>query len=175
MYTIGRLAKIFELSRSTLLYYDRKGLLAPSNRTTSNYREYSEKDRRKLEQICLYRDCGLSLTDIARILGGSKSESAEILETHLEVLNRRIADLRSQQHVILSILKKDLLGLPSGMMNTEKWSSMLRAAGLDDKGMRKWHMEFEKLSPQEHVDFLRSLGISDEEIDRIRAWSGKEE
>src|SRR5262245_19662656 len=51
-YSISRLARAFGLSRSTLLYYDRIGLLAPSGRTGSGYRSYSEKDYRQLERIC---------------------------------------------------------------------------------------------------------------------------
>ena len=52
MYTIGKLAKKFDLSRSTLLYYDSIGLLKPSSRTESEYRQYSEDDAARLEQIC---------------------------------------------------------------------------------------------------------------------------
>jgi DNA-binding transcriptional MerR regulator len=43
-YSISKLARAFGLSRSTLLYYDRIGLLAASGRTGSGYRCYSEKD-----------------------------------------------------------------------------------------------------------------------------------
>ena len=45
--TITRLAKQFKLSRSTLLYYDRIGLLRPSGRSPSNYRLYTGSDRQR--------------------------------------------------------------------------------------------------------------------------------
>jgi hypothetical protein len=48
---------------------------------------------------------------------------------------------------------------------------MLSAAGLDEDGMRQWHQEFENRAPQAHQAFLRSLGISQSEIRRIRNWS----
>ncbi len=53
--TIGELSRKFELSRSTLRYYDRIGLLPPSGSTAANYRIYTEKDVQRLEKICLYR------------------------------------------------------------------------------------------------------------------------
>ena len=68
MYTIGRLAKKFKLSRSTLLYYDSIGLLKPSSRSQGEYRLYSEQDAKRLELICTYRQAGLALKDIGRVL-----------------------------------------------------------------------------------------------------------
>ena len=41
-YSISKLARACGLSRSTLLYYDRLGLLPPSGRTGSGYRCYSD-------------------------------------------------------------------------------------------------------------------------------------
>ncbi|KDE39478.1 hypothetical protein ADINL_2607 [Nitrincola lacisaponensis] len=37
--------------------------------------------------------------------------------------------------------------------------------------MDKWHMEFEKMSPNAHQDFLESLGIPPEEVALIRQFS----
>lgn len=69
MLTPGVLARRVGLSRSTLLYYDRIGLLRPSRRTLSRYRQYSEKDVQRLEQICTLRKTGLRLKDIGRARG----------------------------------------------------------------------------------------------------------
>ena len=67
MRTVGELARSHGLSRSTLLYYDRIGLLKPSGRTPSGYREYTDRDEERLGQICLYRRTGLSLAEIRRL------------------------------------------------------------------------------------------------------------
>ena len=68
MYTIGYLVKNFALSRSTLLYYDKIGLLKPSGRSDANYRLYTQDDVRKMEQIALYKEAGLTLEAIANLL-----------------------------------------------------------------------------------------------------------
>lgn len=176
MYSISRLARQFNLSRSTLLYYAKIGLLKASGRSPSNYRIYSESDRMRLEQICMYRQMGISLSEIKEILD-SKQENTltKILKYRLKGLNTEIQDLKNQQQVIISVLRSDAISEPRDRMNKKEWTSLLRASGLDDAGMNKWHMEFEKRHPQEHRKFLESLGISKKEIRQIRERSKNDE
>ena len=56
MMTIGKLSKVFGFSRSTLLYYDKIGLIRPSARSKSGYRLYNDKDVSRLEQIIILRN-----------------------------------------------------------------------------------------------------------------------
>jgi DNA-binding transcriptional MerR regulator len=171
---VGRLARRFGLSRTALLYYDSIGLLRPSQRTRANYRLYSEKDVQRLEQICVYRDAGIPLGDIGRILAGAgRSQRVAVLEKRLLELNADISVLRGQQHLIVQILRRGKLRKRLGIMDGTAWISLMRAAGLDERGMQKWHEEFEKLSPRSHHDFLRSLGVSQQDVRRIRRWSGE--
>ncbi|EKD38479.1 MAG: transcriptional regulator, MerR family, partial [uncultured bacterium] len=53
--TVGRLARKFGLSRSTLLYYDAIGLLSPAGHIQGEYRLYGPSEEGRLEQICRYR------------------------------------------------------------------------------------------------------------------------
>ncbi|MEM8862651.1 MAG: MerR family transcriptional regulator, partial [Chloroflexota bacterium] len=80
MYTIGDLAKEFKLSRSTLLYYDKIGLLTPSKRTEADYRLYSEAEFVRMSKIALYKKAGLSLDEIAEILNSKEDHLSKILE-----------------------------------------------------------------------------------------------
>lgn len=45
---------------------------------------------------------------------------------------------------------------------------MFREIGLDDKAMAQWHQLFEERHPQGHEGFLKWLGLSSAEINRIR-------
>lgn len=56
-------------------------------------------------------------------------------------------------------------------VRVEEWIARFRACGLDDAAMERWHREFERRAPLDHQEFLRGLGISENEISRIRAWS----
>lgn len=171
--TVGKLARRFRLSRSTLLYYNSIGLLKPSGRSPGNYRLYSEEDERNLATICTYREAGLPLSEIKELLDVESNRQAEILERRLEELNRDIAACREQQRIVLTLLKHRHQLVPdrARALDKERWVEILRSAGLDDEAMRRWHVEFERLNPEAHGDFLESLGIAPSEVARIRKWS----
>lgn len=173
MYTIGQVAKKFSLSRSTLIYYDRIGVLTPGGRSGSNYRLYSEEDMAKMDRIQLFRSAGLSLESIASLLDRENSDLNSTLEGRLLMINSEIQRLRDQQKVILKILENESLERNTRVITKKIWVSILRAAGLDEAGMRNWHIEFEKTSPEAHQDFLESIGIEKDEIETIRDWSGQ--
>lgn len=174
MFTIGQVAKKYSLSRSTLIYYDNIGVLSPGGRSESNYRLYSESDLKKMDRIQLYRSAGLSLDSIEQLLEKENSELDSTLEGRLLNINSEIQKLRNQQKVILNILENETLVRDSRLMTKEVWVSILRAAGLDDAGMKNWHIEFERTSPEAHQDFLESLGIEKDEVAAIRDWSQPE-
>jgi len=169
--TISRLARQFKLSRSTLLYYDRIGLLQPSGRSPSNYRLYTEADRQRLEKICHYRRIGLSLKAIQQILDSPGDSLKTILGKRLREIDRQIQALHSQRHVIRNLIgNPSFSDMPAGL-SREKWTTLLRAAGMTDQDMLHWHIEFERLFPDDHQTFLESLGISQKDIHAIRTFS----
>lgn len=170
MLSIRQLGARFGLSRATLLYYERIGLLRPAGRTVAGYRRYSEAEASRLAEICRYRAAGMAVSEIGAMLAQERPGVAGALERRLEELNREIAGLRRQQQVVL-----DLLGTaqrPSRVMTKARWVALLRSAGMTDADCTAWHRAFERQSPEAHQDFLESLGISPEEIRRIREYSG---
>ena len=171
VYRISQLARMYGLSRSTLLYYDRIGLLRPLQRSRANYRVYSGADRRRLEKICRYRSAGLSLRAINSILNAPQRKTVQALERRLESLNREIQALRTQQQVIVDLLKDRSLLAGTRVLDKDRWVAMLRSAGLDEATMGQWHVAFERMSPEAHQDFLESLGMSRPEIAEIRSWA----
>jgi len=173
--TIGALARASGLSRSTLLYYDRLGLLRPGQRSAAGYRLYSSADEERLEQICMHRQTGISLTEIGTVLRApGKNASVEILRRRLRTLDREIAELRRQQRCIVAILKQDSIHEEIEMINKSRWVEIMRAAGLSEDDMHSWHAKFEKMEPQAHQEFLESLGIEPDEINKIREYSRKQ-
>lgn len=170
-YTVGKFARLFGLSRSTLLYYDKIGLLAPGDYSAAGYRLYTEVERKRMQAIQQFRDAGIPLNEIADLLEQAPCKLADRLELRLNEINTDISRLRYQQRVIVSLLKQKSLYRRTRVMTKKKWTALLRATGLDEAGMRRWHREFEAMSPEAHQDFLESLGIDAEEIRTIRDWS----
>lgn len=172
METIGRLARRFGLARSSLLYYDAIGLLRPSGRSPAGYRLYSADDVRRLEQILIYRQTGLSLADIGRILDSAGSGLTETLKIRLAELTEEIELRREQQRLIVGLLKNDRLAeVTAGILDRHTWTDLLAASGFSDEDMRQWHIQFERLAPQKHLAFLRFLAIPEADIKAIRAWA----
>lgn len=172
-YTVGVLARSVGLARSTLLYYDRIGLLPPSRRSAAGYRLYGEDARSRLESIRTYRDVGLGMAEIRALLDARGGRTAGILTARLDRMNTEIAALREQQRVVVELLKnRSLLSVSRARaLDKRGWVEILTAAGLDDAAMHRWHVEFETLAPEAHQDFLESLGIPSTEIASIRIWS----
>ena len=172
-YTISHLARSFGLSRSTLLYYDRIGLLCAPERTSAGYRIYTQNEFNRLERICMFRGAGLSLEDVRKLLSNNAAPNVKILENHLQELDDQILFLRSQQHAIIAMLKKLTNGSFTPVVDKEMWVKMMEAAGMDESSMTRWHAEFERRSPKAHKEFLMSLGIPKKEVMRIQEWSGR--
>jgi DNA-binding transcriptional MerR regulator len=169
MWTVSQLARRCGLSRSTLLYYESVGLLKPASRTPSNYRRYGDGDLARLERICAYRNAGLKLADIQRVLDRPLSDAFGVLNRRLVELDAEIEGLRSHQRSILQLLKIKLgRNTP---MTKEMWTAIMEKAGLSNEDMWRWHGEFERSAPDEHQKFLEYLNITAAEIKLIRARS----
>lgn len=122
----------------------------------------------KMGKISQFRETGMSLASIAHILEKDENKVYAALENRLFKINEDIQKLRRQQKLIVQTLKSKRLTKHTRIMTKKSWVSLLRATGLSDADMEKWHIEFEKISPEAHQDFLESLGIKEEEIKSIR-------
>lgn len=174
MKTVHQLAHAFGLSRATLLYYDRVGLLRPFHRTSAGHRLYATEDEQRLARIRELRAAGMPVREIDAVLEPDallRTPLSEALERRLTDLNREIAALRRQQQVVVALLKRPRARLQTRVMTRESWVALLEAAGMDAADRGRWHAEFEKLAPEAHQDFLESIGIEAAEIRRIRRAS----
>lgn len=171
MFRITELARKHGLSRSTLLYYDRIGLLVPSERNEAGYRLYSLNDHEKLSTICSFRQAGLTIEDIRRMLSMEDDTNGMVLKRRIRELEKEIRTLRTQQHLLGKMLQVQSLGELPMTIDKQVWIEMLRAAGMDETAMKTWHTEFECRAPEAHLNFLLSLGISEAEAALIREFS----
>jgi len=171
MLSVTQLANKFNISRTTILYYERKGLMEASFRTQSGYRQYGKKEIDRLEKIISYRSLGVPVQEILCLITNENENHREtILREQFSSLDLKIQNLRQQQASIVAILRDPSL-LENKLMNKQQWIDVLRVSGLDEQGMINWHKQFEQLDPMKHQLFLESLGIDKQEIQEIRKWS----
>jgi DNA-binding transcriptional MerR regulator len=91
--TIGTLARRAGVPTSTVRYYERRGLLPPDGRR-SGQRRYRPESLRRLVFIGMLQDAGLSLDDIAGVLGaGTVAEWKAIARRRAEALDAEITRL----------------------------------------------------------------------------------
>ena len=94
-YTVGQLARAAGVTVRTLHHYDESGLLRPSGRTSSGYRQYGDDDVTRLQQILYYRELGFPLDEIATLLDDPHADPVEHLRRQHELLTARIHRLQA--------------------------------------------------------------------------------
>jgi DNA-binding transcriptional MerR regulator len=92
-YTINQLAKLAGVSTRTLRYYDQCGLLPPKTVRSNGYRIYGEAEVNRLQQILFYRELGVELSEIGRILTEKDFDGLSALQNHLAALREKRARL----------------------------------------------------------------------------------
>lgn len=166
MYTIRDLCEKSGLSRSALLYYDSIGILSPTSRSGANYRLYSEEALMQLERICTYREAGVPLEEIGKILKMGESIERNVLEKTLSVLNSEARKIKQQQEKITAMLQDEKsptsLGIDVGSV-----MSTLATIGFGTDLLLKVHKMIEDESPDMHRKLLMLFDFSEDEISSI--------
>lgn len=106
MYTIGQVSKMFDLSISTLRYYDKEGLLPFVERSNSGIRMFSDKDYEWLKIIECLKKSGLSIKEIRSYIDMTKRGN-DSLEERLQLFEERKKDVERQMKELQETL--DLL------------------------------------------------------------------
>ncbi|MBY5970495.1 MerR family transcriptional regulator [Halomonas denitrificans] len=96
-YTIGELAKMFEVTPRTIRFYEQEGLLAP--RREGQKRIYREKDRVRLKLTLRGKRLGFSLAEIREVVmmyDAMPDGNARQLKRLLEIIAEKRAELDRQ-------------------------------------------------------------------------------
>lgn len=88
---IGEVARRSGVSARMLRHYESLGLLRPSGRTGSGYREYSGEDIRRIFHIESLRSLGLSLREIGRALDDPGFTPSALVDDLIRQTRRRVA------------------------------------------------------------------------------------
>ena len=86
MRTVSEVSKLTGVSVRTLHYYDKIGLLKPTEITESGYRPYDDTVLERLQYILLFRELEFSLEDIRMILDSDNFNRNRMLEQQIELL-----------------------------------------------------------------------------------------
>ncbi len=86
MMTVKRVSDLTGVSVRTLQYYDKIGLLSPTELTDAGYRLYDDTALERLQQILLFRELEFPLKEIKAILDSPNFDSKKALSQQIELL-----------------------------------------------------------------------------------------
>jgi len=93
MFTVKQLSKLAGVTPRTLHHYDAIGLLKPSRVGDNGYRYYGDESLLRLQQILFYRELGIPLEDIKKIIGRRDFDVLGALRSHKEALKKQVRRL----------------------------------------------------------------------------------
>ncbi|MFI1753236.1 MerR family transcriptional regulator [Streptomyces sp. NPDC020571] len=117
---IGEVARRSGVSARMLRHYESLGLVRPSGRTGSGYREYSREDIRRIFHVESLRSLGLSLREIGRALDEPGFEPSALVDDLIRRTRERIA----AETELLTRLRRIEAAGPGG------WEDVLQAVAL---------------------------------------------
>ncbi|MDR3305625.1 MAG: MerR family transcriptional regulator [Clostridiales Family XIII bacterium] len=106
MLSISELARLARVTRDTLLYYDKIGLISPVARADNNYRYYSDEQMAQVNLIRTLQAIGMSLREIRETVDHRTPASIlRVLEEQTPRIDEKITEL-TKARTLLTTLKK---------------------------------------------------------------------
>lgn len=124
MYTIHELATLANITTRTLRYYDQIGLLHPTNYSECGYRLYDQQEVKRLQQILFYKEFGLSLEQITRVLD-DEQQLQKLLEKQQQLISAQQQQLHRLQQNIQRTLQE--LREEQSMNDNERFDGFKKA------------------------------------------------
>ncbi|SDZ03459.1 MerR family transcriptional regulator [Tindallia californiensis] len=103
-YNINKLAKLAGVSTRTLRYYDEIEILSPRRIPSNGYRVYGQKEVDVLQQIMFYRELGVPLDEIKKIIWSKDYDGITLLQGHLSALKEK----KEQIELLISNVEKTI-------------------------------------------------------------------
>jgi len=147
--TISELAHRCGLARSTLLYYEKLGVIA-GTRAANGYRHYDEGDLQRLQMVQALQAGGLSLKQCLACLAGEIDQAA--LRARVEELDGELARMQRARDLLA-----DLAGL--------------RARSGDE--FKAWQLRLQREAPEAYFAWVMRQGFSEQDRYQLQ-WLSKD-
>ena len=108
--TVGQVAGLVGVSVRTLHHWDEIGLVVPSARSWAGYRLYGTEDVARIHQVLVYRETGMPLAEVARVLDDPHADATAHLARQRELLQARIAHLTRMLRAVDTMMEKNSMG-----------------------------------------------------------------
>jgi DNA-binding transcriptional MerR regulator/ubiquinone/menaquinone biosynthesis C-methylase UbiE len=152
MVSISKACQILGVARSTLLYYERMGMVTPKRNPDNGYREYSQGNMELLLMVRQLKRAGFTLKESMAVMKGALDPA--LLLARYTALCQEIESMTMAREVVKSLLVSATGELPPGDATARQGQN--------------WHAEFEQKGAEAHFAWLKRLGFSEKESLYIR-------
>ena len=108
--TVGQVAGLVGVSVRTLHHWDEIGLVVPSARSWAGYRLYGPDDVARIHRVLVYRETGMPLAEVARVLDDPDVDATAHLALQREVLQHRNAHLTRMLRAVDTMMERNSMG-----------------------------------------------------------------
>lgn len=103
-WTIGEMAKLFDVSADTLRYYEKAGLMPSHKNTANGYRYYTYDDLVILMDILFFRNMDVAVKDIRRIMTEMDiDEIKQVIMHNQQIVEDNIRELIRQRKMLAQV------------------------------------------------------------------------
>ena len=120
MMTVHEVSKLTGVSIRTLQYYDKIGLLPPTEYTDAGYRLYDDKALETLQQILLFRELEFPLKDIKKIISSPDFDRSKALAQQIKLLKLKKEHIENLIDLALGIKTMGVRELTFDAFDTRK-------------------------------------------------------
>jgi DNA-binding transcriptional MerR regulator len=141
--TVKHLSKLAGVTPRTLHHYDQIGLLKPARVGDNGYRYYGEESVLRLQQILFYRELGIPLEDIKKIMGRRDFDVMGALHNHKQALQKQVARLNRLINTVDNTINH--------LKGNDTMSDKAYFVGFSEEEQEKYALEAEQLYDPETV------------------------
>ncbi|WML43021.1 MerR family transcriptional regulator [Neobacillus sp. PS3-40] len=166
-YTVQKLGQMAGISTRTLRYYDEIEILKPARINSSGYRIYGQNEVDLLQQILFYRELGVSLESIKKIVTDPSFDGAKALIEH----RSKLLEKREQLDLLISNVEKTIAsterrltmtdqekfeGFKQKMVddNEKKYGEEIRGK-YGDEAVNKSNNKVKNMTPEQHEEITK--------------------
>jgi MerR family transcriptional regulator, thiopeptide resistance regulator len=163
-YTTSQFAYKASVTARTLRFYDKVGLLSPSEYTEAGHRLYSDEDLWSLQQILALKFLGLSLEEIKVCLQTDPERLQETLATQKVMMREK----RSQLNAVIRAIEEAETLLRN---NRGDWESLINVIQVMQMEQNKeWVNKYLTPEQQQKMAEISSKSYSPEATQKVAEW-----
>ncbi len=185
MKTVKDMSEITGVSIRTLRYYDEIGLLKPTELTEAGYRLYDNKALEKLQEIMFFKELGIPLMHIKKMMDNPNYDKEQALLTQKSFLEQKRNRLNGIIELITDVMK-GVNTMSFGAFNNEEVQKMVNHTlecmskkSLDKQVQKYGSMEKYKeylvsgfANEQATADLLKWYGCKEKAIEAVMQSTG---